>query len=93
MVVGELLFRFKVDGRVVGAVLADGAVVWEDLEVLSAFARQHLTPSRLGPNTGIETTVGVDIDLISLPSSPGSGSQASAKIVFAVEERTRVLSR
>lgn len=93
MVLGELLFRFKVDGRVVGAVLADGEVVWEDLEGLRAFARQHLTPSRLGSSAGIETTVGVDIDLISLPSNPRSGSQASAKIVFAVEERARVLSR
>lgn len=82
----SLLFRFKVNGRTVGEVLSDGEVRWEEYEVLKTFAQQHLIPSVLSSDD-VETIVGMDIDLISLPSELRSGAQASVKVVFGVEER------
>ena len=82
-----LLFRFKVNGRVVGSVLDDGEVRWDELEILKTFARQYLSVSARGGDPSIETAVGMDIDLISLPSGLRSEGQASVRIVFGVEER------
>ncbi len=91
MALKQYLVRFTVDGQVAGGVLEDGTTEWEDFEVLRQFAEQHLTPSMIGSSYGsdIDTTVAMDIGLSSVPSGVSGPSEASARVVFAVEERSQ----
>ena len=84
MALKQYLVRFTVDGQVVGGVLEDGSVEWDDLAALQQFAEQHLTPPMLGSNSDVETTVAMDIDLVGVPSGVSGPSQASARVVLAV---------
>ncbi len=91
MALKQYLVRFTVDGQAVGGVLEDGSVEWEDLATLQQFAEQHLTPPMIGSRYGsdIDTTVAMDIALVGVPSGVSGPSQASARVIFAVEERTQ----